>query len=183
VRHGTGRLVELRKADRMIVKTIDGGQVSDMTFVGFDQGMTRNFNGWRRFGVPKLAGTLEDGDVLVDGDIKPVLRLIKSHSSAHHDLLFPGCWRELYKDGRPGCRDILCELFGIERKSLSHMATWFMEVKDMRIVPSPAEPGDYVELEALRDVVVGLTSCPDDVECNSKGGDIEITVKSGTADH
>ena len=80
VRHGTGRLVELRKADRMIVKTIDGGQVSDMTFIGFDQGMTRNFNGWRRFGVPRLAGTLEDGDVLVDGDIKPVLRLVKSHS-------------------------------------------------------------------------------------------------------
>ncbi len=171
-------LVDLKKADRMIVKTVDGGQVSDMTFIGFDQAMTRNFNGWRRYNAPKLATSLVEGDALVDGDLNSVLHLVKSHSSAGHDLLFPGCWRELYDDGRLGCRDILSELFKVERKNLPHMATWFMDVKEMRIVPSTGRPGDHVELEALRDVVVGLTACPDNVECNSRGGDIEVTVES-----
>ncbi len=181
IEHGNGMLVDMRKGDRALVKTVSGGQVSDLTFIGFDQAMTRNVNGWRRFNEPRLVTKFDEGDVLVDGDLKPVLRIVKNNSSASHDLLFPGCWRELYSDGRRGCRDILSDFFHIERRNLPSMATMFMEVKELKIVPSPAKLGDFVELEALRDVVVGLTACPDDAECNSKPGDIEVTVKSSVA--
>lgn len=181
VKHGNGMLIDMKRGDIALVRTVDGGQVSDLTFIGFDQALTRNFNGWRRFNAPRLVTRFDEGDMLVDGDLNPVLRVVKSHSSAGHDLLFPGCWRELYPDGRRGCRDILSELFNIERRNLPAMATMFMEVREMQIVPSPAKPGDYVELEALRDISVGVTSCPDDVECNSRSGDIEVTIKSGNA--
>jgi len=61
------------------------------------------------------------------------------------------------------------------------MATMFMGVREMQIVSSPAKPGNNVELEALRDVVVGLTACPDDLICNSKSADVEVTIKNSSA--
>lgn len=169
-------LLDLHKGDAVIISTPNGGQVSDVTFIGFDQAMSRNVNGWRRYNVPKIATRFEEGDVLVDGDRNPILRLVRNRSSAGHDLLFPGCWKELYNDGRPGCRDVLSGLFGVERQHLPSMATMFMEVRDFQIVPTPARAGDSVELEALCDVKIGLTACPDDIECNSKPGNIEVAV-------
>jgi uncharacterized protein YcgI (DUF1989 family) len=56
------------------------------------------------------------------------------------------------------------------------MATLFMEVKDQEILPCRAAPGDYGELEALRDIVVGVTSCPDDEICNTNPSEIEVSV-------
>ena len=161
----------------MTISTPSGGQVSDLTFIGFDQAMSRNVNGWRRYNAPKIVTRFEEGDVLVDGERNPMVHLVRNRSSAGHDLLFPGCWKELYKDGRLGCRDILSMLFGVERGVLPSMATMFMEVRDLRIVPSPAQPGDSVDLGILHDVTLGLTACPDDTECNSKSGSIKVTIK------
>jgi uncharacterized protein YcgI (DUF1989 family) len=175
-KHGKGILVNCRKGDHIFIKTVGGGQVSDLTFLGFDQAMARNFNGWRRYNAPKLVTSLEEGDALVDGNVNPVLRIVKKKSSVGMDVIFPGCWSEIYDDHRPGCRDILSKLFGVERKQLPAMATLFMEVRELEILPCRAAPGDYGELEALRDVVIGVTSCPDDEKCNTKPGEIEVTV-------
>jgi len=172
-------LVECRKRDHIMVKTVNGGQASDLTFLGFDQAMTRNFNGWRRYSAPKLVTSLEEGDVLVDGNVNPVLRIVKKKSSVGMDVMFPGCWREIYSDGRLGCRDILSRLFNIERAHLPAMASFFAEINDLELLPSKAAAGDYGELEALRDVVVGVTSCPDDEKCNTNPSEIEVKVGSG----
>lgn len=51
---GNGMLVDMKHADVALVETIDGGQVSDLTFIGSDRPLTRNFNGWRRFNAPRL---------------------------------------------------------------------------------------------------------------------------------
>jgi uncharacterized protein YcgI (DUF1989 family) len=59
------------------------------------------------------------------------------------------------------------------------MASFFAEINDLELLPSKAAAGDYGELEALRDVVVGVTSCPDDEKCNTNPSEIEVKVGSG----
>ena len=38
------------------------------------------------------------------------------------DAMLPGCWRELYPDRRPGCRDLISAALGIERRDLRGLA-------------------------------------------------------------
>jgi uncharacterized protein YcgI (DUF1989 family) len=97
--------------------------------------------------------------------------------------MYPGCWREIYQDGRPGCRDLLSEALGVERKELTGMASFFVECvvdEDGYMFSSlDIQPGDYLTLKALQPVTLAVSTCPDDSLPGIKPSDLVVEVNGG----
>lgn len=156
---GKGVRLSLKPGDRLKITTPRGGQVVDLTFLNFSQSMTRNYNSSLR---------LERGMSLYNKNLEQTLILIEKNSSANIDIIYPGCSKEIYKDRRLGCRDILSNVLQVETSSLPDVVSIFMDVnieKDGRIsiIPSSAKENDYVIFECLKEVVIGISCCPDNI--------------------
>jgi uncharacterized protein len=181
---GEATLQNLRAGDMIRVATPDGKQGGDLSFAGFDQSLTRNINGWERYRRPYLVFHAAPGMRLFDGRGEPVLEVVEARGAGKLDIMLPGCWRELYDDGRPGCRDLVSEALGIERHELTGMMSFFVssEVTDdyyNGLAPTQVEPGDYILLRALVDVPVAVSACPDvDIPGWEAGGRLEVGVES-----
>jgi len=161
--------------------------------------------------ITPMAKTLEAGECLFDGEGNPVLLLKENNVSEisvkeyakqlpryievnklylkgpkikpTHDLLWPGCSSNVYKNTKLGCRELLSDVLNIEVKNLPPVCSLFMSLglKD-NIIPSPVQPGDNVVFEALEDVVLGITSCSDNGFCNLNPSEVIIThYKNGSA--
>jgi len=165
---GTARAFALETGEVVKILAPHGGLGGDFTFLGFDQSLTRNIAGWEKFGTYKLTFYADPGMKIYDGDGVPYLEVLEVHSRLRVDIMYPGCWREIYEDRRPGCRDLLAEVLGVKRKEITGMASFFVKctVDEDGYVFSPnamdARPGDYLKLKALRPVTLGVSACPDD---------------------
>ena len=184
VAHGTGRAVELAAGESLTVSTPDGAQGGDLSFEGFDQALTRNINGWRRFGRPWLVFSADPGMSLYDGDGEAVLAVVEAVGEGSNDIMYPGCWSELYEDGRRGCRDLIAEALGIERRELTGMLSFFVGASAdsaayRGLAGVALRPGDQIVLEALRDVRVAVSACPDTEIPGWRAGELEVHVNSG----
>ena len=163
---GTGLGVDLAAGEEIKISTPDGGQGGDFSFLGFDQAISRNINGWERFGRPWLVFSADPGMRLYDGDGEPVMEVGKCVGDGRNDIMYPGCWSEIYEDGRPGCRELIASALGIERGEITGMLSFFVNatvdttayrgLQEVRI-----EPGDHITLRALRDVRAAISACPD----------------------
>lgn len=176
--HGTSRAFKLSKGQRLRITTLEGGQVVDLCFKDFNQALSRDLNGIKRFDFPKLVSTLDEGMALYDGAGEAVLTLVENHTEAPHDLLFPGCRSKIYEGELDGCRDMLASVLDIPLAALPPTATFFMFVdEDMALtIHKTAAKGDHVVLRAERDVTVGLSACPDRHWCNPNPSDIKVEV-------
>lgn len=177
---GEAVAVELRPGDTLVIGTPDGHQGGDLSFPGFDQALTRNINGWRRYGRPYLVFHAQQGMDLCDGDGEAVLRVGEMRCAGNLDIMLPGCWREIYDDGRAGCRDLISEALGIERREIAGMLSFFVgssvtpEYYD-GLVGTTIEPGDFVSFEALRATRVAVSACPDSEIDGWKPGGLEVS--------
>ena len=180
---GTARAFLLGEGDVVKIISAEGGQGGDLTFLGFDQSLTRNINGWEKFGSVKLTFYADPGMKLYDGDGTPYLEVLEVHSDLRVDIMYPGCWREIYQDGRPGCRDLLSEALGVERKELTGMASFFVECvvdEDGYMFSSlDIQPGDYLTLRALQPVTLAVSTCPDDSLPGIRPSDLVVEVSGG----
>jgi predicted amidohydrolase/uncharacterized protein YcgI (DUF1989 family) len=166
VPHATARRFELRTGDRLRVTSPDGAQGGDLSFPGFDQAVTRNVNGWERHRRPVMAFHADTGMRLYDGDCVPVLEVVETVGAGRNDVVMPGCYREVYADGRPGCRELVSAALGIERRALTGMLSFFVTshaTDDFydALSASQVAPGDAIELRALRSTAVAVSACPD----------------------
>ncbi|ADB53398.1 urea carboxylase-associated family protein [Conexibacter woesei] len=164
--HASARRVELATGDRLRVATPDGAQGGDLSFPGFDQALTRNVNGWERYGRPVMAFHADPGMRLYDGEGEPVLHVVACVGAGRNDVVMPGCYRELYADGRPGCRDLIAAALGLERRELTGMLSFFVSSRATddwydALSASQIAPGDSLVLEALRPTAVAISACPD----------------------
>lgn len=166
LRNGEAEAFALAAGYRLRVTTPTDHQGGDFSFDGFDQSLTRNINGWERYRHAYLVFHLEAGMRMYDGDGKPVIEVAEVHSNGRIDIMLPGCWRELYDDGRPGCRDLISGALGIERSALRGMASFFVasdvtpDYYDALTRPA-ITAGDSFDLVALRPVQVAVSACPD----------------------
>lgn len=165
---GEAVAVEVPAGARLRVAVSEGRQLADLAPAGFHQGLTRNVAGWRRFARPSLALGLEDGDELVDGDARPLMRIVSGPGAGQVDVAYPGCWSELYPDGRPGCRDLIAAALGIPRAALGGVVSLFgapprVEAGALHGWEGvAARPGSELVLEAVVDSRVAVSACPDD---------------------
>jgi len=220
VEHGTAKKFKLSKGDKIRIISPKGGQVSDITFKGFNQARTREVLMYDRYYAAKdknpearahrsMPKNLEQGECLYNGKGEPVLELVEDSvtelskeeykkwledlgknidwermymegdkAKATHDLLWPGCSTQSYRDKRKGCRDVLSEVLGIELEELPAVCTLFMNTDIYEyMVPTAVQAGDYVVLEALEEVELGVTSCTSDFWCNPIPSEIKVRVE------
>jgi uncharacterized protein YcgI (DUF1989 family) len=186
VDHGTARRFELAPGEQIRIATPDGSQGGDFSFVGFDQAVTRNAIGWELHGRPWLAFSADPGSKLYDGDGEPVLEVTAAVGDGRNDIMYPGCWSGVYEDGRPGCRYLISEALGMERRELTGMLSFFVNhsVKDdtyRGLAEVSLSPGDHIELKALRACDCAVSACPDTEIPGWTAGPLEVTVSAGPA--
>ncbi|MCB0875320.1 MAG: DUF1989 domain-containing protein [Solirubrobacterales bacterium] len=183
VASGTGLGFDLAAGETVRISTPGGEQGGDFSFLGFDQAMTRNVNGWKRFGRPWLVFSADPGMVLCDGEGEAVMEVGPCRCDGRNDIMYPGCWSEIYGDGRPGCRDLIADGLGIERAEISGMLSFFVNAE----IDTTAyrglgrvdiEPGDHITLRALRDVRAAVSACPDMEIPGWTPGDLRVEVTS-----
>lgn len=171
---GHGRAFPLRAGERLRLATMEGGQVVDTWALALP-----DFTEWlsmehTRSGL--LALSPHRGDMLFSNRRRPVLTLIEDTSPGVHDTLIPACDAERYDQlGHRGphrnCadnfREALAEL-GYRAPEVPAPLNVFMnipvsETGQLSFEPSRASRGDAVTVEAMIDVVVVLSACPQDL--------------------
>lgn len=178
---GVGERVELAAGETLVISTPDGAQGGDFSFLGFDQALTRNINGWQRFGKPWLVFAADEGMRLYDGEGEPALEVGECVGAGRNDIMYPGCWAELYDDGRPGCRDLIARALGIERREITGMLSFFVNASAdddayRGLADVALKPGDHITLRALRHVVAAVSACPDTEIPGWRAGELVLEV-------
>lgn len=183
---GTALAIHVPAGSRLTISSPHGDQGGDLSFVEFDQGLTRNINGWELDDGVKLVYHVTEGMRLVDGDGATWMTVGPSRGEGVIDAMLPGCWRELYPDRRPGCRDLISAALGIERRDLRGMLSFFTRYRACPdvyegMLGAEIAPGDFVSFDAVRDVRVAISACPDLATNGWREGPLELSV--GAIDH
>lgn len=182
VAHGTAGRFDLAAGDLIRIESPDGAQGGDFSFPGFDQGLTRNKLGWKRFGRPWLVYSAEPGDSLFDVDGEAIFELTGMEGEGVADIMYPGCWDEVYEDRRPGCQDLISAALGIERRELAGMLSFFVgysadDVAYRGLAGIALKPGDFLEFRALSEVSCAVSACPDREIPGWREGSLLVTVR------
>ena len=181
VPHGTAQRFDLRSGDEIRIETPDGAQGGDFSFPGFDQALTRNKLGWKRFGRPWLVYAAEPGDSLFDVDGEAAFELIALEGEGVADIMYPGCWDEVYEDRRPGCQDLISGALTIHRRDLTGMLSFFIgysadDTAYRGLARVDLNPGDHLTFRALRDISCAVSACPDRDIPGWKVGGLLVTI-------
>ncbi len=182
VPHGTAERFDLKLGEVIRIETPDGAQGGDFSFPGFDQALTRNKLGWKRFGQPWLVYSAEPGDSLFDVDGEATFELTALAGEGIADIMYPGCWDEVYEDRRPGCQDLISGALGIDRRELAGMLSFFIgysadDTAYRGLAGIDLKPGDHLEFRALRDVSCAVSACPDREITGWRVGGLLVTVR------
>jgi uncharacterized protein len=155
-----------------------GEQVSDVYAVANDD-PTHTLSSGRSL---DYAGRiwLTEGDRLYSNHSVPMLRIGRDTVRRHDFLLTPCCQETfdlLYPDWEgyhPSCFENLCKAlaaYGVTPESIGTTFNAFMNVVvtpegRLEIRPPLSKPGDFLELHAEMDLVVGLTACSAEMSNN-----------------
>lgn len=115
---------------------------------------------------------LTKGDRLYSNDSRPMFRIIEDQVRRHDFLLTP-CSQEMFeilykhKGHHPSCFENLYrafEGFGIKPEQIGTTFNIFMNVAvsedgKVKVNPPLSRAGDFIELQAEMNMIVGLTSC------------------------
>lgn len=167
-RTGTG--FELTKGQRLKVTDLKGEQVSDFFCFLKDDREDYLSSGRTLDYLSKIF--LAEGDLLYSSKSRPVAKIVEDKVGRHDFLLTPcskDTFRIIYQDKHPhhGCEGNLIKAFsefGMELNALPTTFNLFMNVVidqagKMTVAPPTSKAGDYIIIEALEDLIVGLTAC------------------------
>ncbi|MCD4525464.1 DUF1989 domain-containing protein [Nocardioides sp. cx-173] len=179
--HATAQAFPLEAGQRLTVTMPAGDQGGDLTFVGFDPALTRNINGWATHRRPVMLFHVAAGMSLYDGEGSAILRVEEIRGEQVLDVVMPGCYREVYPDRRPGCRDLTSAALGLTRGHLTGMASFGIlstatdEYYDA-LSASANRPGDSLTLLALMPTVVAVSACPDTDIPGWRPGELHVEI-------
>jgi len=184
----TGTAFELARGDRLRVIDPLGQQVADcIAFARPDSrewlssGRTIDYNG---------SIYLTAGSILYSNRSNPMLTIL-ADTVGRHDFLYTPCSAEMFSilynttGHHPSCFENLCDnlkSFGILPDQIPTTFNIFMNVAiahdgALSVMPPCSKPGDYLEMRADVDLIVGLTACSAELSNNYqfKPIDFEIT--------
>jgi uncharacterized protein YcgI (DUF1989 family) len=173
-----------------MLRVIDpqGEQVSDL--IAFARGDSRE---WLSSGrTIDYANTiyLTTGHVLYSNRSRPMLTIV-ADTVGRHDFLFTPCSGDtfsiIYKSSgyHPSCFENLVRglaEFGVAADAIPTTFNIFMNVDvagsgELTIRPPRSKPGDYIELRAEMDLVVGLTACSAEMSNNYAFKPIDFEIR------
>jgi uncharacterized protein YcgI (DUF1989 family) len=133
---------------------------------------------------------LTEGDLLYSNRSKPMLRIGRDLVGRHDFLLTP-CSQETFDllypdmDGyHPSCFENLCTALAAYGVNPAHIGTTFNAFMNVAVDPQGridigpplSKPGDYLELHAEMDLVVGLTACSAEMSNNGTLKPIDYSI-------
>jgi uncharacterized protein YcgI (DUF1989 family) len=168
---GEAKGIVVLKGQTISISCIDGGQLADLIFLDYHQGIT--LDRLSRF-------VLRCGDELFNSNEEAVLRVTSISSTADTNILYPGCRKNVYAEGfgkeKIGCRELLASALGIPAITLPSTINLFMDFKldsnnyEFKIRPSRVKEGDSISFYALRNCTIAISACPcEPCSCETKG--------------
>jgi uncharacterized protein YcgI (DUF1989 family) len=176
---GEAKGIVVLKEQIITVSCIGGGQLADLVFLDYHQGIT----------LDRLSRlVLRCGDELFNSNEEAVLRVTSINSTADTNILYPGCRRNLYAEGfgkdKIGCRDLLASALGIPVITLPSTINLFMDFEldsnnyEFKIRPSRVKDGDSISFYALKNCTVAISACPcEPCSCETEGK-IEVRISN-----
>jgi hypothetical protein len=186
---GSAGSVELERGQSCRVINTWGGQVVDTW--AFAAGDFNEYLSMEHSRSANYKLLFKPGDRLYSNRFRPLLRLTADTSPGIHDTLHAACSKGSYRyygadHDTPNCEDNLVAQMLLRHFALAHVpCPWnlfehALVAADSTLVdePSSARPGDYVEIEAVVDLLLVFSACPSTVGRISggqpKGAAIEI---------
>jgi uncharacterized protein YcgI (DUF1989 family) len=183
----TGTAFKVQKGQ--IIRVIDpqGEQVSDLVcFAQHDSG--EYLSSGRSIDYNEKI-YLSTGDILYSNRSHPMLTIV-TDQVGKHDFLFAPCSREMFhllydiNGEHPNCLENLgtnLSPFGIKASQIPTTFNIFMNVAisesgKITIRPPLSKAGDYIELKAEMDLIVGITACSAEKCNNYRCKPIEVEV-------
>lgn len=180
VARGTAQAYTVQAGETIQIIDVDGQQCSDfmaMNARALDQGIERYIDSTVTRSMVRGAYPIPGlFDKFFDQDIRPLLKL-KQDTVGRHDTFAYACTARGYEErgffGHLNCSDNISHAYA--RYGIQPRAAWpainfffnsWIDHGDNLIQSDEAwsQPGDYVALEAMTDLVVVSTACPDDVD-------------------
>jgi uncharacterized protein len=173
-----------------VLRIIDprGEQVSDL--IAFASPDTREvLSSGRSFDYNDTI-YLTTGHVLYSSRSRPMFTILEDRVGKH-DFLYTPCSRETFsiiyrhEGHHPSCLENLATSlapFGIEEDSIPTTFNVFMNVDvldggKLRIGPPLSRPGDFLDLRAEMDLIVGVTACSAEMSNNYAFKPIEVEIR------
>ncbi len=175
----TGTSFKLDKKDRLKVIDLEGGQVADL--LAFNSGDYRESLSTAATIDCNGSIHIRPGDHLYSNRYNPLLLLAEDTAGAH-DLLHPPCspamFRAQYGIDRehPSCYHNFLQVlrkYGLDESSIGPPFNIFMntnlsEAGRVEVKEPLSGPGDYIVLEAQKDLLVAVTACSvEESACNA----------------
>ena len=171
---GSAVSVELERGQSCRVVNTFGGQVVDTwAFVDGDYEEYLSMEHSRSANYKLL---FAPGDSLYSNRFRPLLRISADSSPGLHDTLHAACSKGSYRyygseHDTPNCEGNLVAQMALKQVELTHVpCPWnlfehALVAADSTLVdePSAAKPGDYIELEAIVDLLLVFSACPSTV--------------------
>ena len=132
---------------------------------------------------------LTTGHVLYSNRSNPMLTILEDKVRRHDFLLTP-CSAETFKiiyhhqGHHPSCFENLARslaLYGVEPDRIPTTFNVFMNVVvapngELTIAAPRSKPGDYIELRAEMDLIIGITACSAELSNNNRFKPIDVAV-------
>jgi uncharacterized protein YcgI (DUF1989 family) len=192
----SGVAFTIDRGDRLRVIDPMGEQVADC--IAFARGDLRECLSSGRTLDYNNTVRLTTGHVLYSNRSRPLLT-ITADTVGRHDFLYTPCSQEtfdiLYKatGHHPSCFENLCvrlRPYGIEPDQIPTTFNIFMNVEvaasgELSVLPPLSRPGDFIEMRAETDLVMGLTACSAELSNNFafKPIDFELIASLGGGRH
>lgn len=169
---GQGRSIEVKEGQLFHLIDVEGTQVGD--FVAFRRSDMREAVSPSHTRSVLGRITLGAGDRLITNGRRPLMKIVHDDVGAH-DLLWAACDGLRYSvdfglENHANCRDNLVSAlgpYGIESWRLPDPINFFMNTPvgaggAFETYPAASKPGDRVIMRCLDDVIIAVSSCPQD---------------------
>jgi len=182
----TGAAFELRTGDRLRVIDVEGEQVSDL--IAFAPGGEEWLSSGRSIDYNDTI-YFTRAHTLYSNRSREMLTIVED-TVGRHDFLYAPCSPEMFQKtygfdaSHPSCfRNLADNLarFGIDEDRIPTTFNIFMNVEmspegPLTVSPPLSPAGDYIELRAETDLIVGLTACSAEMSNNYRFKAIEYEI-------
>lgn len=181
---------EIQRGQRMRIIDVEGEQVADLFCFAADEvkeklssGHTTDYNG-------KIY--LTRGDVLYSNRSNPMFTIIEDQVG-NHIMLYAPCSQKMFEksygvtEKHPNCLENMVrnlEGYRVEESQITVPMNIFMSIEitqegKIEIKTPKSKAGDYLEMRAEMDMVVGITACSAGACNNYKWTPIDIEIYEG----
>ncbi len=185
----TGAAFILKQGQIIRIIDVEGEQVSDLFCFAKDEleevlssGHTTDYNG-------KLF--LSEGDILYSSQSNPMFTIVADQVGRHF-MLYAPCSQEMFEksygvtEAHPNClNNLVTNLkdFGIGASQITVPFNIFMNIDinrqgEITIQPPKSKAGDFIELRAEMDLIVGVTACSAGVCNNFRWTPIDVVISA-----